>query len=158
MNYKKPLFIALIVSGLFATACFDEPETFDPAAQFGIDTVKIDNYLASKGIVAEIDSLSRIRYVIVDEGTGATPDDTDSVTVNYLGRTLPDETKFDENDTVTFKLNGLISGWRIGIPLVKEGGSVQLFLPSYFGYRNFGSGSIPPNTCLRFDIDLIDVK
>lgn len=160
MNYKKFIFLSMIIAGFFAVGCLndDDGDYYDPYEQLGIDTVKIDSYLASEGIDAEVEEESRIRYVIINEGTGEAPDDEDSIVVNYTGRFIPSETKFDENDTVAFKLKGMISGWRIGLPLVKEGGTIRLFIPSGYGYGPYGYGQIPPNANLMFDVDLIEVK
>lgn len=159
-NYKT-IFLLLMVTGFFATACLDDNgEYFDPYEQLGIDTVKIDNYLTSKGIDAQVHQATGIRYVIVNEGTGEAPEDADSVVVNYVGGFIPSDSIFDENDTITFKLNRMIPGWRYGLPLVKEGGTIQLFIPSGYAYGPYGSvdRTIPPNTNLRFEVDLIEVK
>jgi len=58
---------------------------------------------------------------------------------------------------ITFNLNGVIDGWRIGIPYFKEGGSGKLLIPSALGYGPNGGGSVPANSVLIFDIELIEV-
>jgi FKBP-type peptidyl-prolyl cis-trans isomerase FkpA len=40
--------------------------------------------------------------------------------------------------------------------LLKKGGKGTFLLPSALGYGPGGSGSIPPNTVLIFDIELVD--
>jgi FKBP-type peptidyl-prolyl cis-trans isomerase FkpA len=52
----------------------------------------------------------------------------------------------------------MIAGWQIGIPLLKTGGSGIFLLPSASGYGTSGYGSIPPNTVLIFEIDLVSVQ
>ena len=58
---------------------------------------------------------------------------------------------------ITFPLSGVIQGWQEGIPLFKEGGSGILLIPSALGYGSQSVGSIPANSVLIFDINLIDV-
>lgn len=80
------------------------------------------------------------------------------VAVKYKGMLL-DETVFEETteeETASFLLSTLIAGWQIGIPLIGIEGKIILYLPSYYGYGISGSGDIPANTVLIFEIDLVD--
>ena len=45
---------------------------------------------------------------------------------------------------------------KIGLPLIKKGGHIKLVIPSSLAYGCSGYGTIPPNTPLFFDINLID--
>jgi FKBP-type peptidyl-prolyl cis-trans isomerase len=45
----------------------------------------------------------------------------------------------------------------LGIPKFKEGGNGTLLIPSALGYGSTGTGSIPGNTVLVFDVELIDI-
>ena len=66
---------------------------------------------------------------------------------------------FDQNQAgVTFTLSQLILGWQKGIPLIKKGGSIKLYLPPSLGYGCNAVGAIPPGSNLIFSIDLIDVQ
>jgi FKBP-type peptidyl-prolyl cis-trans isomerase FkpA len=58
---------------------------------------------------------------------------------------------------VTFTLNQLISGWQLGLPLIKPGGKIILYLPASLGYGPYGQGSIPGNAALIFEITLVSV-
>ena len=66
---------------------------------------------------------------------------------------------FDQSSSngITFPLSGVIQGWQEGIPLFKEGGSGILLIPSALGYGSQSVGTIPANSVLIFDINLIDV-
>jgi FKBP-type peptidyl-prolyl cis-trans isomerase len=88
------------------------------------------------------------------------PTATSTVEVKYKG-SLPNGYVFDQtpaDSTFTNELSGLILGWQIGLPLMKEGGKATLFIPSALGYGSMYAGPIPPNSVLIFDIELIDVK
>ena len=65
---------------------------------------------------------------------------------------------FDENENITFILGNTIEGWRQGIRLIGEGGSIRLYIPSVLGYGSQGVNSIPKNQVLFFDVDLLKVN
>ncbi|HKG70091.1 MAG TPA: FKBP-type peptidyl-prolyl cis-trans isomerase [Segetibacter sp.] len=101
---------------------------------------------------------SGIYYEIIDPGNGLTPTLNSKLSVTYTGELL-NGTKFDEQtNPVDFNLSGVIEGWQIGIPLIKKGGRIKLIIPSAYAYGCNGSGLIPPNSTLFFDVNLIDVK
>lgn len=52
----------------------------------------------------------------------------------------------------------VIKGWDMGVTGMKVGGKRTLIIPSYLGYSTAGSGNIPPNAHLIFDIELLEVK
>lgn len=100
-------------------------------------------------------------YMIVEEGTGASPTVGKQVSVQYVG-TLTDGTLFDNSfergQAITFPLGvgRVIPGWDEGIALLKEGGSGYLFIPHQLGYGEAGSPPvIPANAELVFYVELI---
>lgn len=104
---------------------------------------------------------SGLQYVVVKEGTGASPKASDEVTVHYEGR-LIDGKVFDsslEREPVTFPLNYVIAGWTEGLQLMQEGAKYTFYIPSELGYGETGAGrDIPPNAVLVFDVELISVN
>ncbi|MCU6433574.1 FKBP-type peptidyl-prolyl cis-trans isomerase [Undibacterium sp. Jales W-56] len=52
----------------------------------------------------------------------------------------------------------VIKGWDMGVTGMKVGGKRTLIIPSYLGYGTTGSGAIPPNAALIFDIELLSVQ
>ena len=103
---------------------------------------------------------SGLQYKVIQEGTGAKPTLEDKVTVHYTGK-LIDGTVFDSSvdrgEPATFGLNQVIRGWTEGIPYFREGGNGILLIPSALAYGENGSGNVPPNTVLIFDVALIQV-
>jgi len=108
---------------------------------------------------AAIQHASGLFYEIVAPGTGTvTPAVCSTITVKYTGTTL-NGVKFDENLVgAQFVLGSLIVGWQKGVPLIKKGGVIYLYIPPTLGYGSTGSGSIPPNTYIKFSIELVDVR
>ena len=114
-------------------------------------------YATANGIVPMKHS-SGLYYQIVDAGTGPAPTNTSKVSVTYTGKLL-NGTQFDQKvSPVTFFVNEVIEGWKIGIPLINEGGKIKLIIPSALAYSCNSAGVIPPNAVLFFDISLLDVE
>ena len=132
---------------------------YDPcgfkAAASEIQAVK--DYLSANSITAT-EHCSGLFYVIDAPGAGQTPTLCSKVTVTYEGK-LTNGTVFDSKTTgVEFLLADLIEGWRIGIPLIKPGGSIRLYVPPSLGYGPNNYGAIPGNSILVFRVDLTAVR
>ena len=119
----------------------------------------ITAFASSKGISATKDA-SGLYYQIMSAGSGATPTSTSKVFVNYTGKFLTGQV-FDQqtNSSQTgWVLGQLIQGWIIGLQLIQKGGDIKLIVPSSLAYGCQGSGPIPPNTVLYFDVQLVEVQ
>lgn len=125
---------------------------------FEEDKVSITNYLEENNLLDDAEvTASGIYYIIVTPGNDVRPGLNDMVKCNYKGY-LPDNSVFDQGTGISFTLGGTIEGWRQGIPLIGEGGSIRLFIPSELAYGQDGSGSIDGNQEIFFDVDLIKVN
>lgn len=104
-------------------------------------------------------------------GTGDEAKVGDTIRVQYKGTFAQTQQKFDSSydrgEPVTLKLsapdsqgNGVIPGWVQGVPGMKVGGKRRLVIPASLAYGSSGSsdGSIPPNTDLVFEIELLAVN
>ena len=104
---------------------------------------------------------SGLQYLVLEEGTGASPGANDMVKVHYHG-TLVDGSVFDSSvergQPISFGLNQVIAGWTEGLQLMKVGGKTRLFIPPALGYGDRAAGSIPPGSLLIFDVELIDIQ
>ena len=123
--------------------------------QLAADIDAIDEYLINNSITAQSDP-SGIRYTVQTQGTGAKPCLENSVTVKYAGKLLSTGAQFDAStNPVSFPLNSLILGWKIMLPQFQAGSKVTLYIPSGFAYGNSTVGSIPANSNLIFEIELV---
>lgn len=103
-----------------------------------------------------------VQYLVLQEGKGVSPAETDTVTVHYVG-SLIDGTVFDSSvargEPATFGLGQVIEGWTKTIPRMKVGDKWRVFIPSNLAYRETGRmPNIQPNQTLIFEIELLDVK
>jgi FKBP-type peptidyl-prolyl cis-trans isomerase FkpA len=118
---------------------------------------EIVDYLNDNNLDA-IEDPSGLFYIIEEEGSGGSPSFTANVEVRYKGY-YTDGTIFDQttgDNTREFNLQEVITGWRIGIPKMKKGGKAMFFVPSNLGYGFFGSGGVPPNAVLIFEVELVN--
>jgi FKBP-type peptidyl-prolyl cis-trans isomerase FkpA len=97
-------------------------------------------------------------------GTGAEAVNGSLLTVQYTGW-LYDATKvdgkglqFETNPNATFLLTSVIAGWQRGVVGMKVNGQRRLIIPPDLAYGSSGSGPIPPNATLVFDIGLLGVQ
>lgn len=101
---------------------------------------------------------SGLQYKIIAEGNEVHPAMADTVWVKYKG-TLLDGTVFDEtkadDDAVHFTLGQVIQGWNEALPLIGEGGEIEIYVPYKLGYGEQGTrGAIGPAETLIFNISL----
>jgi FKBP-type peptidyl-prolyl cis-trans isomerase FkpA len=100
-------------------------------------------------------------YQTIKEGTGRFVKVTDTLTVHYRGSLFGDGSVFDQtrDKPATFPLERLIKGWQLGLVHCKVGGKMRLYLPSgsAYGIRT-RSATIPPNSILVFDVEVLDAK
>jgi len=158
--------LVFICIAIVAVSCLKSPKYSCPytEAQLTAPTSEqfiVQGYLDSNDIQATKHPAG-FYYSIQNPGTG-----TDSVElchqifINYKGK-LANNSVFDEGKGSFFVLGALIEGWRKGIPLIKKGGKITLYIPPSLGYGSNpvenGSGQviIPANSMLIFDIELLD--
>ncbi|TNE48596.1 MAG: FKBP-type peptidyl-prolyl cis-trans isomerase [Deltaproteobacteria bacterium] len=115
---------------------------------------------------------SGLKYVVLRNGKGSSPQRGRMVSVHYTGWLFkgynPDGSpikgkQFDSSRKrgTPFKfplgVRRVIRGWDIGVALMKKGGRRLYVIPPALAYGSRGfPGAIPPNSTLIFDVELID--
>jgi len=151
----------------------------EKAAEEAFKQMKLDlqsEFLSQKEEASETDS--GLRILKLKEGSGEQPTIGKNVLVNYAGWFMDGEL-FDSNDENIAndfqkfdkrrkEMRGyeavpmqygpearLIPGFREGLQSMNVGDKVRLFIPSHLAYGPQGSGPIPPNTDLVFDLEIL---
>jgi FKBP-type peptidyl-prolyl cis-trans isomerase len=164
-----------LLDGLDGTGAL-EPEQFIPLMQRlgeqarndriekegGANKADGEAYLAENGArEGVVTTESGLQYEVLEEGAGPHPSATDQVRVHYHG-TLIDGTVFDSSverdESITFRLDGVIAGWTEGLQLMPVGSKYRFVIPSGLGYGEGGSGDIGPNSALIFEVELIGIE
>jgi FKBP-type peptidyl-prolyl cis-trans isomerase len=100
-------------------------------------------------------------------GTGATLEAGKKAVVYYRGwltnGSLFDQSRADasghmQSFSFTVGAHQVIAGWEQGLVGMKVGGVRLLIVPPSVGYGGSGQGSIPPNSVLVFQVQLVDVQ
>lgn len=131
--------------------------SIDSAKQHQLDLVKIKQQLKDSGATFK----EGLFYKITKSTTGAQVALTDTVEVFYKGWTMDNNQIFDQtkDKPINFPLQRLIKGWQIAVVEAKVGETVRIWIPSSqaYGIRN-SSASIPPNSILVFDVEVVGSK
>lgn len=109
-----------------------------------------------------VTTASGLKYVDLKEGYGPSPETGQRCSVHYTGWLL-DGTMFDSsyNTGSPFEFaigtGQVIKGWDEGVATMVIGTKRRLIIPPDLGYGASGSGKIPPNATLLFDVELLDI-
>ncbi len=153
---------------VFAVACsggrdnsgYRVPRTVGPTA--GVPTPGPTITIPMPDVTGpEVTTASGLRYIEISEGTGATPLPGQNIMVHYTGWLASNREKFDSSfdrgTPIIFPLGHgqVIRGWDEGLSTMKIGGKRRLIIPPDLGYGASGSGPIPGDSTLIFDVELV---
>lgn len=106
----------------------------------------------------------QIDYITKSEDAdAATPQKGQTVSVHYAG-TLTDGSKFDSSVDrgqpfeFVIGMGQVIQGWDEGIAQLKVGEKAKLTIPPEKAYGSSGTGPIPPNATLIFEVELLGIQ
>jgi len=143
-------------------ANISENERASIRKQWEIDDKKIQEHVKANNIEDDIYWLkSGLYYSVEQKGSGEVPTINSSVKVKYNLTTLNGTQLWSTNKTGGTEIRPLkdfVYGVAEGLQLLKPGGKMKLFIPSTLAYGTKGWGKkIPPNTCIIYDIELLEV-
>ncbi|MGL6262188.1 FKBP-type peptidyl-prolyl cis-trans isomerase [Vibrio sp. WXL103] len=103
---------------------------------------------------------SGLLYQVMETAEGDKPAETATVEVHYKG-TLIDGTQFDSSydrgETATFPLNRVIQGWTEGVQLMPVGSKFKFVIPPELAYGDQDTPTIPANSTLVFEVELVQI-
>lgn len=103
-----------------------------------------------------------LKIIITQKNTNPKAADGDQVKVHYTGK-LTNGTVFDESIgrgqpfAFTLGSHSVIEGWDMGIKYLGQGEKATLIIPPAMGYGEADQGTIPANSTLIFDVELVEV-
>ena len=105
---------------------------------------------------------SGLAYKVLREGTGSDhPTNAAKVEVHYSGWTT-DGKLFDSSvargETISFPLNGVITGWSEGVQLMVMGEKTRFWIPADLAYGEKPRQQGAPAGTLVFDIELLNIE
>jgi len=157
---------AVLAFGLMFSGCNDDDDGgLTTGEQFEFENDQIDAYISSNGLDTETDVNSLLRYRVTSEGSGisvafpinANNKVVDSVTISYTARLLDTEEVVLSASNQKVAYEQLLTGVRLALQFVREGGSINFFVPSAYAFGPNGTGSVPANATLIYDLDLVDI-
>jgi FKBP-type peptidyl-prolyl cis-trans isomerase len=129
------------------------------------DSLTITRYIADSSFTAQRQP-SGLYIVFRNTGTGALPTAGQTATVLYKG-TFLDGRVFDSGlgqdgkpapFPVVLGANRVIYGFEEGVSLMRQGQKAILLMPSELAYGPTGASTIPPDSPLRFDVELTNIR
>jgi FKBP-type peptidyl-prolyl cis-trans isomerase len=154
----KILVVVMVIVVIAAVALWAQTSAHKPAPAARPNTTA-----PTKVTGDGVKTASGLQYWDIKVGSGALAKDGSHVSVHYTGW-LTTGKKFDSSVDAhqpfdfTIAQGEVIKGWDEGVAGMKVGGKRQLRIPPELGYGASGSGAIPPNATLIFDIQLLGVK
>lgn len=154
--YKFKVLFVFIFS-MFVTACSSDDEVLGPEED------QIKNYIKAKKLVVTDSSTVGLRFILTKaNAAGAALKSGQMVNVNYVGKFIAGKKTDNEFDSGNFSFllgqQQVVEGFDKGIAKMRIGEKAILIFPSSMGYGSSGAGSIPANTPLLFEIEVVSAK
>ena len=155
MGMSKKIILGIVITiALAVVALFFIANFYNPFSMLNNQSNPLSEATStpSNGLV--------VQDTVVGPGPVAQPGDI--LTVNYTGK-LQDGTVFDSSIgkqpfQFTLGVGQVIPGWDEGLVGMKVGGTRTLIIPPDLGYGAQAVGSIPANSTLVFNVQLLSVS
>ena len=154
--YRFNLLFILLFS-ILVIACSNDDEVLGPEPD------QISNYIKTQKLSVTDSSTAGLKFILVKANpSGAVLKSGQSIVVNYTGKFIAGK-KLDEvfdsgNFTFILGARQVVDGFDKGIAKMRVGEKATLIFLSSLGYGANGQGSIPSNTPLLFEIEVISAK
>ena len=163
MNAIKTSLLLVLAAALIAFALNACDTSSDDDSGLEIDR----DFIIAESFTEQADSVvtteSGLQYLQVEAGTGAQAEAGDRVFVHYIGQ-LTNGGEFDNSyergAPLDFVLGDgrLIPGFAEGVSLMRAGETARILIPPNLAYGARGSGDIPPNATIAFELELVEVR
>ncbi len=157
------LFVQVFIVIIFMSSCKKDPSCGykdSSAVAPATEIQQLQDSLTKYGIVATQHS-SGFFYKI--NNAGADPFISNlcsNIALTYKG-TFFNGKVFDSTAAgalANFQLGSVIVGWQKGVPLIKKGGDIDLYIPPSLGFGAAPLAGLPANSYLVFNVHIIDIQ
>jgi len=103
---------------------------------------------------------SGLQYEILKQGTGRSIQPNDVIKMKYVAY-FPTGEVFDslyKSAPTQFPAQKIFPGWEEAASLMRIGGKYKFVFPPKLAFGEKGSGPIPPNAIIIFDVEVIDAQ
>lgn len=101
---------------------------------------------------------SGLGYTLLRPAAGTKPARSDVALVNYIGYLAATGVVFDQGMGSPLPVDGVIPGFSEALQMMAKTGVGRFCIPAAMGYGAQGSGPIPANADLVFQVELVDYK
>jgi FKBP-type peptidyl-prolyl cis-trans isomerase len=163
MRFISFILLVLVCESLYGIGLEFEFKPKAPRAPVERGPQVADPFLVENAKRPEVEvKPSGLQIEMFDEGYGRLPKQSDLVVINYNGF-LTDGTIFDSSykrgQPATFPVDSVVPGFAEALMNIRLGGKAKVYIPSYLGYGQKGSGkAVPPDSTIIFEIEILDVK
>ncbi len=147
-------FILILLTSIAFVACIDSGDTASPGATASPEI--------TESPLSTVTTESGLKYIEIEKGTGIQPQTGDILELHYTG-TLDNGTTFDSSIggdpfSFMFGITPIMPGFEEGISMMKEGGKSRFIIPPELGYGGTQVATVPANSTLNFDVELLSVQ
>lgn len=108
------------------------------------------------------ENVAQLETIDTEVGDGEEVRAGATITAHYTGALCKNgiifQSSHDMGQAITFGLNQVIDGWKLGVPGMKVGGTRRIVIPAEQAYGEHSPApNIPANSDLVFDIDLVAI-
>ncbi len=150
-------FLFILLFSVLVIACSSNDEVFGPEPD------QINNYIKTKKLTVTDSSTAGLKFIMVKANpSGAVLKSGQSIVVNYTGKFIAGKKLDNVFDSGNFAFilgaRQVVDGFDKGIAKMRVGEKATLIFLSSLGYGANGQGSIPANTPLLFEIEVVSAK
>ncbi len=106
---------------------------------------------------------SGLQYLVLKSGQAGsrTPKEADHVKIQYRGHLLSGyefDSTYSRNGPAVVRPSDVIAGWREALEMMSAGSQWRLFIPPQLAYGTTPPPSIPPDSLLVFDVEVLGIE
>jgi len=120
------------------------------------DLITIEEFIAQNNITPEY-SATGLGYVINAPGSDRRANGLSTVKADVTVKTTENTLRIDTQGAALLNLFNQVPGFKEGLQLVGDGGSVTLYVPFEIAWGNPGNNSIPAAADVIIDISMTDI-